>query len=154
VNPRALLPAGILVSVTLAYGALASFIAPHGLKIGPGKTAAAWSWGVYALVLFVLQLRAGRLADRYSCLTSVGLGLVLVGLALTIRRVGSDGRGAGVATFTAGFDVGISVGSIVFGLLAEAVGYRTMFVFAGFALLTGFALVLLRLRRTRWQPRG
>jgi hypothetical protein len=62
--------------VTLACGALASFIAPHGLKIGPGKTAAAWSWGVYAVVSIVLRLRAGRLADRYACLTLMSLGLV------------------------------------------------------------------------------
>ena len=46
VNPQALLPGGVLVSVTLADGALASFIAPHGLEIGLGSGAAAWFWGV------------------------------------------------------------------------------------------------------------
>jgi MFS family permease len=175
------------VSVTLAYGALASFIAPFGLEIGLGRGAAAWFWGVYAVVLISVRLVSGRLADRYGYLVSISLGLMLIAVSLclvtaahglvffvagaamfavgfafvypalfavTIRRVGSESRGTGVGTFTVGFDVGIGLGAVVFGLVAEAVGYRTMFLVAGLAPLTGFALVFLRLRRTRREGRA
>jgi predicted MFS family arabinose efflux permease len=47
--------------------------------------------------------------------------------ALAIDLVRPERRGAGMATFTSSFELGIGSGSIVMGLVAGATGYSVMF---------------------------
>jgi MFS family permease len=48
--------------------------------------------------------------------------------ALAVRRVPVDRRGAATGTYYAAFDMGFGVGAITWGLVAEALGYRTMYL--------------------------
>jgi MFS family permease len=59
--------------------------------------------------------------------------------ALAIDLVPPERRGAGMATFTSSFELGIGSGSILAGVLASATGYSTMFLIC--AALPAIALV-------------
>ena len=181
ISRQTIVPAMLLVSVTLVYGAFSGFVGPYAIEMGIGTSGVAWFWGTYAAVLCVVRLRSGWLADRYGHLVSVALGLVLVGLSLwaiaagsmagfvvgaaafavgfaffypallatAMKQLGADDRGAGVATFTAGFDIGIGCGSILFGIVAGFAGYQVSFALAALAPFAALGCVILRLCRPR-----
>jgi len=48
--------------------------------------------------------------------------------ALAVRYVPADRRGAATGTYYAAFDMGFGAGAIVWGFVAEALGYRTMYL--------------------------
>ncbi len=50
--------------------------------------------------------------------------------AMAVRNVPPERRGASNATFFVGFDLGIGVGSILWGIIAELVGYQTIYLLA------------------------
>lgn len=58
-------------------------------------------------------------------------------MAITIDRAKPQERGAAMGTFTTSMDLGIGIGSVVWGLVAEAFGYQVMYVVAGFMGLVG-----------------
>jgi predicted MFS family arabinose efflux permease len=63
--------------------------------------------------------------------------------ALAIDLVRPERRGAGMATFTSAFELGIGSGSIVMGLVAASAGYSAMFalcaVFPALAIVYGMS---------------
>jgi MFS family permease len=69
--------------------------------------------------------------------------------ALAIDLVRPERRGAGMATFTSAFELGIGSGSIVMGLVATAAGYSAMFALC--AVPPAVAL-LIGLRRSGQRP--
>lgn len=58
-------------------------------------------------------------------------------MALAIDRAGPGGRGAAMGTFTAAFDLGIGLGSVFLGLVADRFGYPLMYAVAGIVAACG-----------------
>jgi MFS family permease len=67
-------------------------------------------------------------------------------LALVVDVVKPQERGSAMGTFMASIDVGIGVGSMVMGVVAQAYGYHQMFLAAGAVGLLGLGYWLLYLR--------
>jgi predicted MFS family arabinose efflux permease len=96
--------------------------------------------GRWAVILpsFVLTVCAMLVLSVTSSLALLLLTGALFGLAfgagnpamtaLAIDLVRPDRRGAGMATYTSAFELGIGSGSVVMGLVAAGVGYSTMFL--------------------------
>lgn len=81
-------------------------------------------------------------------LYGLGYGLVhpaLMALAVDLSPPGR--QGAGVATFTSSFEVGIVIGSVAMGWLAQSYGYGLMWVVAGLVPLLSIALLLATVSR-------
>jgi len=104
--------------------------------------------GIIAQILAMLVL-ARTSSTVHLILGGVfyGIGFGAMQLAMfaeTIRRVAADNRGAANATFWTAFDLGIALGSILWGLVAAIWGYYLMFhltiIFAFAALLVYFFL--------------
>ncbi len=66
-------------------------------------------------------------------------------MALAVDRAGMEQRGPAVATFNAGYNLGVAVGSMGLGFLMEATSFPIMTAFAGAAPLV--ALTVLYLKR-------
>lgn len=61
-------------------------------------------------------------------------------LAMAVRNVPPSRRGAANATFFLGFDLGIGVGAMLWGAVAELVGYQVIYLWA--LLPIGIAFVI------------
>jgi MFS family permease len=76
-----------------------------------------------------------------AILFSVGWGLLYPALlAMTIDRVGDAARGTAMATFSAALDGGVGGGAILFGAIAEGLGYPAAYCLAALAPLTGLMI--------------
>ncbi len=61
----------------------------------------------------------------------IGFGAIQPSLqAMTVFHVPPQRRGAANGTFMSGFDLGIGVGSMIWGLIAKILGYSTMYLLA------------------------
>jgi MFS family permease len=81
-------------------------------------------------------------------LYGLGYGLVhpaLMALAVDLSPPGR--QGAGVATFTSSFELGIVLGSVAMGWVAQVYSYGLMWVVAGLVPLLSIALLLATVRR-------
>ncbi len=99
-----------------------------------------------------LVATAGSLAAFLAAALLYGLGFGLFHpamMALLVDRVSPQGRGAAMGTFTAAFDLGIGIGSIMMGMVLQYAGASSMLKeifgeFAGFTtiyLLGGFIVL-------------
>ncbi len=78
-------------------------------------------------------------------LFGAGHGLLYPALnALVVDACKVSDRGKGMALYNASFNLGVTAGTIVFGRVAEAEGYATMFFAAGVTVLAGLLLFLIR----------
>jgi MFS family permease len=85
-----------------------------------------------------------------AVLYAIGVGAAQPTLmAMTIDRAKPQERGAAMGTFTTAMDLGIGVGSIVWGMTAQAFGFPAMYVAASFMGLVGVALLLAGTARRR-----
>jgi predicted MFS family arabinose efflux permease len=76
----------------------------------------------------------------------VGIGFAVPAVAASVvDRVEQQDRGKGLALFTAAFDFGVMVGSIVYGSVAEHLGYPKMYLIASVVVL-GSAVLARRFR--------
>lgn len=67
-----------------------------------------------------------------AVLYGIGFGAVFPSLsALTVDLCAVHQRGTAMATLTAAFDMGVAVGSVVFGVIIDAASYRMGFIAAG-----------------------
>lgn len=83
-----------------------------------------------------------------AVLYAIGVGAAQPTLmAMTIDRAQPQERGAAMGTFTTAMDLGIGVGSIVWGLIAEAFGFEPMYVVASVMGLVGVAVLLIGARK-------
>jgi MFS family permease len=78
-----------------------------------------------------------------AVLYAIGVGAAQPTLmAMTVDRALPQERGAAMGTFTTAMDLGIGIGSIVWGMTAEAFGFPAMYVAASLMGLVGAALLL------------
>lgn len=76
-------------------------------------------------------------------LNGVGLGFIQAPLlTLCVRNVPADKKGAANATYWTGVDLGIAIGSVLWGIVAVAVGYRIMFNLATVPMIVAFITYL------------
>jgi MFS family permease len=66
-------------------------------------------------------------------------------LTLAISNVSHEKRGAANATFWAGYDIGVALGSVLWGMVAAAMGYKLMFNLTIIPLVFALAVYFFRL---------
>jgi MFS family permease len=85
-----------------------------------------------------------------AVLYAIGVGAAQPTLmAMTVDRARPQERGAAMGTFTTSMDLGIGVGSVVWGMAAEAFGFPAMYVAASLLGLVGLAVLLAGAARGR-----
>ena len=100
------------------------------------------------LFTFVALLVLSRAESTAAMLVVAVLYAIGVGaaqptlMAMTVDRAKPQERGAAMGTFTTAMDLGIGVGSIVWGMTADAFGFQTMYVAASLMGLVGVAVLL------------
>ena len=100
------------------------------------------------LFTFVALLVLSRAESTTAMLVVAVLYAIGVGaaqptlMAMTVDRAKPQERGAAMGTFTTAMDLGIGVGSIVWGMTADAFGFQTMYVAASLMGLVGVAVLL------------
>jgi predicted MFS family arabinose efflux permease len=73
----------------------------------------------------------------------IGFGAVQPSLqAMAVSKVLPQRRGAANGTFMSGFDLGIGVGSILWGFIAGFAGYSTMYLLAALPVVVAFVLYI------------
>lgn len=129
-----------LIAVRAVAGEVSDRIG-RGTVVVPGLLAAATATLIVARAdsLPVLLMAAG--------LYGLGFGSANPALmALTVDRAGTAGRGAGIATFGAAFDLGIGAGSMALGYLLTFTDYATMYTAAAGAIALGILVFVVTLR--------
>jgi MFS family permease len=99
---------------------------------------------ITAIGLFVLSI-AGSLTGFITAALLYGIGFGLFHptmMALLVDRVSPLGRGAAMGTFTASFDLGIGMGSILMGVILEFAG-KSIMIKELFGDLAGFTVIYL-----------
>jgi len=90
-----------------------------------------------------------------AVLYGIGVGAAQPTLmAMTIDRARPQERGAAMGTFTTAMDLGIGIGSILWGLAAEAFGFQPMYVAASVMGLVGVAVLLAGARKRPGKAAG
>jgi MFS family permease len=78
----------------------------------------------------------------------IGFGAIQPALlALAVRNVSQSRRGAANATFFLGFDLGIGVGSIIWGLIAEILGYQIIYLLTIIPAIIGGLIYIKSIRK-------
>lgn len=67
---------------------------------------------------------------------------------MVVKNVARNRLGAANATFFSGLDLGMGLGALTLGTVAELVGYSRMYLFAGGAVILAFFIYVLYLRHT------
>lgn len=97
------------------------------------------SVGLTMIVLFFAQNLYFFLIA--AILYGIGFGAVQPSLqAMAVYNVSPQRRGAANGTFMSGFDLGIGIGSIIWGITAKAFGYDTMYLLAIIPVIIAFFL--------------
>ncbi|KUO51959.1 MAG: hypothetical protein APF76_06920 [Desulfitibacter sp. BRH_c19] len=79
----------------------------------------------------------------------LGIGLVMPSMqALTIRNVAPNRRGAANGTFFSAFDIGMGLGSLIWGVVAHFYGYSIMYMITIIPVLIGLAIFLRYYKKT------
>ncbi len=113
-----------------------------------------------------LVATADSLAAFLAAALLYGLGFGLFHpamMALLVDRVSPQGRGAAMGTFTAAFDLGIGIGSIMMGMVlqyagasrmlremfGEFAGFTTIYILGGFIVLSAGVLFALKYKESK-----
>ena len=102
-------------------------IAPGLLAVAASLAILPWATGLPAFLLSAALFGLGFGAAQPAT------------MALLVDRVQGDRRGLALSTYFLGFDLGISVGSIGLGLVAQALGFGIMWPIAAACTLLGLA---------------
>jgi MFS family permease len=96
------------------------------------------------VALFVLSYAGSRPTLLIvAVIYAMGTGAVQPTLmAMTVDRAKPQERGAAMGTFLTAVDLGIGLGSVVWGVVAEAFGFQTMYVAASCMGLVGVVVLL------------
>jgi len=84
INTHALLPASLMLTVAFTYGVLSVFMAVFVVDRGLSTKAVAWYWAIYAVVVVLVRLFSGRLADRYGRPAAIIPGLLMASASLFV----------------------------------------------------------------------
>jgi predicted MFS family arabinose efflux permease len=63
-------------------------------------------------------------------------------MALLVDSVSEKGRGAAMGTFTAAFDLGIGMGSIILGFVLQYFGFQVMYSISALIVFAGAVLLI------------
>jgi MFS family permease len=169
---RALLPAGIFLSMTIAYSSVQAFLALFATRLNLGDPGLFFICFGAALVL--LRVASGAFSDRWGRravivpgMTIAGLAMLLLAsavpalffpaavtfgagfamghtglLALTTDMTSVRDRGAAMATFTLAWDAGNMLGSLGMGIVAAVAGYESVFWLAAVLPMLGLLTFL------------
>ena len=97
----------------------------------------------FVALLVLSQAHSTAMMLVVAVLYAVGVGAAQPTLmAMTVDRAGPQERGAAMGTYTTAMDLGIGVGSVVWGVVAQSLGFATMYVAASLMGLVGVALLL------------
>lgn len=97
----------------------------------------------FVALLVLSQAQSTTTMLVVAVLYAVGVGAAQPALmAMTVDRAGPQERGAAMGTYTTAMDLGIGVGSVVWGVVAQSLGFATMYVAASLMGLVGVALLL------------
>ncbi|NLX90952.1 MAG: MFS transporter [Firmicutes bacterium] len=119
--------AAMAVSTLIVRPAAGMFVDKQGergynLAVALGALAVCLALGILAQTASAFHLVAGGI------FYGVGFGMGQPALlALTIMHTPAEKKGAANATYWTAYDIGIAIGSVVWGLVAAATGYREMF---------------------------
>ncbi len=102
--------------------------------------------GILAILTALLLLYLAETLSLFlmaGFIYGLGFGAVQPALqAMAVRHVIPERRGAANATFFLGFDLGIGIGSIIWGIVAEAFGYGLVYLWAMLPVLAAISLYL------------
>jgi MFS family permease len=97
----------------------------------------------FVALLVLSQAESMTVLLVVAVLYAIGTGAAQPALmAMTVDRAGPQERGAAMGTFGTAMDLGIGVGSVVWGVTAEALGFQAMYVAASLMGLVGVAVLL------------
>jgi MFS family permease len=104
----------------------------------------------FAALLVLSRAQSMTMLLVVAVLYAIGIGAAQPTLmAMTVDRAEPQERGAAMGTFTTAMDLGIGVGSVVWGVVAQASGFPAMYVAASLMGLVGAALLLAGAARGR-----
>ena len=102
--------------------------------------------GIFGILTALLLLYLAETLSLFlmaGFIYGLGFGAVQPALqAMAVRHVVPERRGAANATFVLGFDLGIGIGSIIWGIVAEALGYGSVYLWAMLPVLAAIFLYL------------
>ena len=158
IEKRALLPAIMIMMITLAHGGILGSLTLFGQEAGISNVG--WFFLASAIIMMVSRPTAGKIADKKGKIyvlipgaSSIAVGLLILSYsttvttlviaavfygigygsiqptlqAWTIFRVAPNRRGAATATYFSAFDLGLGVGALWVGFLAQWLSYATIF---------------------------
>ncbi|HVJ48824.1 MFS transporter [Desulfitobacterium sp.] len=100
--------------------------------------------GVICALLLLSFAKSLPLFLLAGFLYGVSFGAAMPALqAMSVRQVPPHRRGAASATYSTGFDLGIGLGSISLGSVAQAVGYSRMYLWAILPILVALVILIL-----------
>ena len=104
----------------------------------------------FVALLVLSQAKSEVMLLVVAVLYAIGVGAAQPTLmAMTVDRAKPQERGAAMGTFTTAMDLGIGVGSVVWGVVAQTLGFPAMYVAASLMGLVGVALLLAGAARAR-----
>ncbi|NYB72956.1 MFS transporter [Sedimentibacter hydroxybenzoicus DSM 7310] len=78
----------------------------------------------------------------------IGFGAVQPALqAMSVSKAGSSRRGAANATFFLGFDLGIGAGAIIWGIIAESLGYQLIYLLSIIPAVVGILVYIKSIKK-------
>jgi len=118
-------------------------------RIGPHRALAPALLALVVGLVVMARADAARDVALAGFLCGLGHGYAFPILSgMVVNRVGDDARGTGLAIFTGLFDLGLLIGSPMFGALVEWQGFVVLYGFAAAALAASLAVFV------RWDARA
>ena len=104
------------------------------------------------ILLATLVNPAGFLTSAF--LIGMGSGILMPTMTTMVNNmIGIERRGAANATISTAFDLGIGMGSLLLGVLSEAIGLKNMYLSCSLILFSGFLFYILFVNRFYQQRR-
>lgn len=183
IEKKALLPAVMIMMITLAHGGILGSLTLFGQEAGIVNVG--WFFLASAIIMMISRPMAGKIADKKGKIfilipgaISIAVGFLILSLstnlatlviaalfygsgygsiqptlqAWTISRVTPNRRGAATATYFSAFDLGIGVGALWVGFIAQWLSYATIFkISILFMVLFGgiYSIYLFREKKSR-----